>query len=138
MIDLRKKIYQLLTTDPDLEALAAPSELVVAQRSGLEETEPPKTRPFIIYNFGTTVPSGPSAVRAHNQYVQIWVHDTVGDYHRIDEMLGRIKVLMENAPAEEEFYEFRLLDLSPDLNDTGIDTNTRFAVFQAALSPGGL
>lgn len=138
MFDLRKKVYQLMVTDPVLQELSAPNELAVFQRSGNEQSEPPKTRPFVIYNLGITTPSGPSALRAHNRYVQVWVHDDPGDYHRIDQMLARIKEVFEAAPQEAEFYELRLVNDSPDLNDTGLDTIVKFAVFQAALSPGGI
>lgn len=138
MLDLRKKVFKLMAEDDELLAVVAPAELVVVQRSGFVDTAPTHVRPFIVYNFGISHPSGPSVLRAHNQYVQVWVHDRTGDYYRIDKMLDRIKVVLEAAEPEAEFYEFRMLDRSPDLSDTGLDTNVRYAVFQAAMSPGGL
>lgn len=70
--------------------------------------------------------------------MQVWIHDEPGDYHRIDQMLQRIKVVFEAAEAEDEFLELRQIDRSPDFNDLGLNTIVKYATFQAAVSPGGL
>lgn len=138
MFNLRKLVQSSLSSDSELQELAAPNELVVFQRTGLEETVPPKTRPFILHTLGMTTPSGIRAIRAHNQYLTIWVHDDTGDYFRIDSIHARVKLVLEGLEPREQFYEMRMLDRSPDLSDLGLDTNVRYATYLVALSPGGL
>jgi hypothetical protein len=129
--DLRAKVYSLLREDLELQDLIAKEWF---QRSSFFHEEPPKTRPFGIYELGTENPSGPTALRAKTAIVQVWVHDVMGDYGLIDDILARVKIVFEAAEHEGDFLELRYLGRSPDLEDLDLKTICRYVRFSATLT----
>jgi hypothetical protein len=132
--DLRLRITDLMIEDPKLDHLLHEQ---VYQRSGMLKEQPPKLRPFVVYHLGSEVPEGTMSSadqRPTRRNVQIWVHDILGDYARIDEILDRIRTVFEEAQPDGTLLELRFIERSIDLLDPEMHTITRFSRFQATLT----
>lgn len=121
-MDLRKLVVDRLGGDPQITAEVGDR---IIQRSGMQ-LEVPEVKPFIVYHFGVGRATGPSALHARMDVAHIWVHDEHGDYYRIDKVLDRVKIVLESTPAQENFFEARWLEKSPDLEDPEMKTITRY------------
>lgn len=120
----RSLVYAALTADAQLVA-AIPAERWLQQ--GAVDRAP--IRPFAIIAMQEV---GTTAVRSAQPRCMVWVHDDRGSFLRIDEILARVKVVLEGLEAEDSTD--RIVDVrwdgdSPDLVDPGYDTNTRNAQF---------
>lgn len=135
-MDLRKVVYQSLRADPELEALVGDR---IFQRSSLEEGVPPAQIPYIVYHFGESFGTGPTIIKARRQTVQVWVHDRTGDYFRIDEILDRVKKILEHVEEGDPdgFLGIRHLQYSPDLWDDLTKHIVRYGRFTATISEVG-
>jgi hypothetical protein len=136
MLDLRKVVFQALKGDPDLSELV---EDRIFQRSSLEEGVPPAQIPYIVYHFGESFGTGPTIIKAQRQTVQVWVHDRAGDYFRIDEILDRVKVVLEHIEEGDPdgFLGIRHLQTSPDLWDDLTKHIVRYGRYAATMSQSG-
>lgn len=134
MIDLRKIVFRALKADPELAELVG--DRIYQRGSTLEGIPPTDTVPYIVYNLGLSFPKGPSALRARTQSLQVWVHDEPGDYFRIDQILTRVKVVLESIDAGQEdgFLEIRFVEASQDLWDNLLKHLVRYSRHGATLT----
>lgn len=91
-------------------------------------------KPFIVLKFDRETPrrswrTGPTDVP-----IQIWVHDTPGDYERIDMVIRRIRAIYALLPNKVGFFESRYFSTSVDLQDPELGTIVKVATFQWTLS----
>jgi hypothetical protein len=135
-MDLRKVVFRALKADPELASLV---ENRIFQRSSMEEGVPPAQIPYIVYNFGESFTIGPSMLKAQRQTVMVWVHDKTGDYFRIDEILERVKVILEHIKEGDPdgFLGIRFLQTSPDLWDDLTKHIVRYGRYAATMSQVG-
>lgn len=136
MLDIRKVVFRALHDDPELAVLVGGR---IFQRSSMEEGIPPRQIPYIVYHMGESFGTGPSVIKAQRQTVQVWVHDRTGDYFRIDEVLDRVKMVLEHVPEGEPegFLGIRHLQYSPDLWDDLTKHIVRYGRFSATMSQFG-
>ena len=134
MIDLRKVIFGALKGDPELQALVG--DRIFQRGSTLDGVPPTEQVPYIVYNLGQAFNKGPSALRALSQGLQVWVHDEPGDYHRIDTILARVKVVLEGVEAGDPvgFLEIRHFETSMDLWDNLLKHLVRYSRLGATLT----
>ena len=133
--DLRALVAKRLISYPKLVALIP--EQAMYQRSGMLKEAPPTERPFLIYHFGTELTErGVESQdrRPTRRTVQVWVHDTIGDYYRIDQALDEVRDALVAAPSESSFLELRFIERSPDFLDPELHTITRWSRFTATLT----
>jgi hypothetical protein len=135
-MDLRKVVFRALKGDSELQSLIADR---IFQRSSLEEGVPPAQIPYIVYHFSESFGTGPSILKAQRQTVQVWVHDKTGDYFRIDEILGRVKIILEHIEEGDPagFLGIRQTGLSPDLWDNLTKHIVRYGRYAATMSEVG-
>lgn len=136
MLDLRKVVFRALKNDPSLNGLV---DGRIYQRSSMEEGVPPGQIPYVVYNLGESFILRPSVIKAQRQTVQVWVHDQTGDYYRIDQILDRVKFILEhiqegNPPG---FLGIRLLQHSPDLWDNLTKHIVRYGRYAVTMSQVG-
>lgn len=117
-MSLRQTLYDILIGSTELEALVGNR---IYQRSSLEGA--PRT-PFVVFHLSLTNPE--LTRNALSQSAAVWVHDTPGDYAKIDETLEVIRKLFMNTAPTGELLEIRWIESSEDLRDPAINTITRF------------
>jgi len=134
MVDLRKVIFRALKGDPELQSLVG--ERIFQRGSTLDGIPPTDEVPYIVYNLGQGFVKGPSALKARQQGLQVWVHDEPGDYFRIDEILTRVKEVLEevDAGAPIGFLEIRQFETSQDLWDNLLKHLVRYSRLGATLT----
>lgn len=123
---MRARVYQWLSNDPTLSAVVGNRVFPV----NMEDISP--TRPFIVYRISSATPR---IVPAKNQILQLWFHDDRGDYTRIDNLLERAKVVLENQ-SEPDIFGIEWLDDSEDLYDEVQNTINRYTRYQVVMSNG--
>lgn len=136
MVDLRMVVFRALKGDPELETLVGDR---IFQRSSMQEEIPPAEIPYIVYHLNESFGAGPSILKAQRQGVQVWVHDRTGDYFRIDQILARVKKILEHIPEGNPagFLGIRHLQFSPDLWDDLTKHIVRYGRFSATMSEVG-
>jgi len=136
MLDLRKVVFRALKEDPELDTFVHGR---IFQRSSMQEEIPPSEVPYIVYHMNESFGVGPSIIKAQRQTVQVWVHDKIGDYFQIDEILDRVKVVFEHLPEGDPagFLGIRHLQYSPDLWDDLVKHIVRYGRFTATMSQLG-
>jgi hypothetical protein len=127
---MRKWLYDLLNEDQELRDI---HEGRVFQGQSLKET--PK-KPFLVYRLGNDTSENLSeGTGPRRQFFQVYIHDQFSDYSRIDELVARVKYLLENSMSpEDNILQVRYLETSRDLDDQVHDTIFRYVRFQAVLS----
>lgn len=118
---MRAYIAGLLVADATLAAQGVVQAGVI---SG--DVDTPADRPFVQLRWGQATP-GLSTV--DNRVLVIWVHDTPGDYTRIDTIVRRIKEIFRGVSAQPHetgwITEIQWVTDSDDLTDDGHGTITR-------------
>lgn len=133
-MDLRKIVFQALMADTELQDMV---EGRIYQRGSTIDGIPPTTiTPYIVYNMGQGFPKGPSVLKARTQSLQVWVHDEPGDYYKIDQILARVKVVLEAVEAGEEvgFLDIRHVETSQDLWDNLLKHLIRYSRLGATVT----
>lgn len=94
-MDWRTWAFQQLTTDPAI--LADVPEASIYASSSL--TGAPSERPFIVVAFGTETPElhDGDVPSATSKRATIYVHDTPGDYLRIERVLANVRNLFAGS-----------------------------------------
>jgi hypothetical protein len=136
--DLRKIFIDALVADSvEMTALGLPPGEVI-QRSGFENEVPTKARPFAAYYLGAEVPAGSATkLRATRISLLVWVHDKPGDYFAMNEIMDRIRYVLENQDPADDFMELRWMERSQDLSDTDMGTICRWDRYEAQFTPRG-
>jgi hypothetical protein len=132
MVDLRKVVFRALKGDGELNELIQGR---IYQRSATVE-QPPGQVPYVVYFLGQIFNKGPSALRATTQGIQVWVHDEPGDYFTIDQILSRVKDVLEAVPEGNPvgFLGIRHAETSQDLWDDLLKHIVRFGRYDATLT----
>ena len=130
--DLRALVFGQLNSDPVLNGFWGNQ---LYQRSAMNYEQPPHARPFGVYYLDReNYVFNPTAVRARILTVQVWCHDEPGDYYRIDQVLDRVREVLEATPHQDDFLEIRLSFKSADLFDDLLKTIMRYSRFDAVLA----
>lgn len=137
---MRVWLHQRLVSDAALTALLytgadevpANAEDAVFESHSLENT--PDHKPFVVHDMGNdTSERLAEGHSAHRQFVTIYVHDDKeSDYTLIDQVIQRIKELLDNAPSSAGFgiIACHFLETSRDLEDDQMGTLVKYARFQ--------
>jgi hypothetical protein len=93
-------------------------------------------KPFLVYHLGNDTDEQLSEVSSpHRQFFQIYVHDVIGDYSQIDEIIKLVKDLLRaRSNAGARVIVTRYLETSQDLRDEVLDTIFRYMRFQLVMS----
>ncbi|PYS90478.1 MAG: hypothetical protein DMF62_04765 [Acidobacteria bacterium] len=124
---IRSWIYGKMTGHAPLTAYVGSR---IYESSRLQEVP---TKPYIMYKMFVIQPEmmGDDVPKVYTQSFQVFVHDVVGDFLRIDEIIGVLKNLFLNASDKAEGVEItRWIDSSEDFKDPDMGTNTRFIRFR--------
>ena len=134
MVDLRQVVFRALKEDPVIQSFV--SDRIFQRGSTLDGIPPTKVTPYIVYNLAQGFPKGPSSLRARMQNLQVWVHDEPGDYYKIDQILARVKLVLEGVNAGEQvgFLEIRHIETSQDLWDNLLKHLIRYSRLGATLT----
>lgn len=94
-------------------------------------------KPYLVYTMGNNTDeemSDPDSFRPARQFFQIFVHDEVGDYTRIDTIMGHLKNAFLSAPLSGDVCGVQYLEASRDLDDPTLESIMRYSRFQLAKS----
>lgn len=119
----REWLYSTLSTHVPLTAYVGDNIIQTGS-----ELEAPAHKPFLIYRLGVQSPSlrGDDATTKRIQPVQLFVHDTPGDYKRIDTILDILKSLLDTR-GDSSIICCTWLEASEDMRDDVFQTITRYA-----------
>lgn len=124
---MRKLVWTLLKDDTQLNSLG------IDEDSLLEESavDTPAMRPFAVTRWREDSPGiGPVSRRT----LTIWVHDTPGSYKRIDDVIRRVREVLEPVVAMQDpdggwLNQIEWRGNSEDLSDDVQGTVVRNATF---------
>ncbi len=137
MGDFRAIFVDAVINDPILNTLGLPPTEVFQRGSFVDEV-PTRHRPFAVFHLGTEVPVGStSALRATRVSLLVWIHDLAGDYFRINEVLDRMRYVVEAVRPFDDLLEIRWMERSQDLTDTDMSTICRWDRYEAQFTPRG-
>lgn len=130
----RVAFNQLIENDPTLQLLGLPVDGTFQANA----VDTPEIRPFVVIRWEERTRA--FGDRGFDQ-VTVWVHDTPGDYTRIDRMLARIKAVLDAAthvPGSDDriLTQVDWTGDSGDLYDDGWSTITKNAGFRVVSRPG--
>lgn len=125
---MRKPLFHLLTTDPELNTLGLSATNVFGAATAIS----PEMRPFAVLKYGLdTTAFGVTG----SQVVQFWVYDEGSSYTRINDCLDRVKQLISQTAdlviGDQRFAVADWNGLSEDMYDDIYKCITRYAVFTA-------
>lgn len=94
-------------------------------------------KPYIVYTMGNATDEGmddPDNFMPARQYFQIYIHDEVGDYSRIDQVVEELKKAFTTAMPEGNVCGIQYLETSRDLDDPTLESIMRYVRFQLATA----
>lgn len=120
---MRTWLYGLLESSNALDAYV---EDRIWQNTALEHV--PEIKPFVVYRFGarTSPMRGDDSVAIYTQSIQVFAHDTPGDYVRIEEILAVIHTIL--IPSTHPSVTW--LEDSEDLRDDDFGTILKWSRYQ--------
>lgn len=138
---MRPLLYDLLTTDPDLQSELGGGEgiltRVVPRRS---QENILVERPFLIFGLGNatsevladSTSDDPADKDAYRQFFQIWVHDDSESFSRIDDIIEMVirRLVGVSSPAYK-VITISFLETSSEFNNDTYNTLFRYIRFQA-------
>lgn len=103
------------------------------------DIDTPTARPFLQLRWGEGMPGVGEGARRHDKRsLTIWVHDTPGDYARIDSIIARLKVVLYGISAVTyaggAISVIDWISDSDDLSDDGHETISRNTTYFIAAS----
>jgi hypothetical protein len=126
-MSIRRWVYSTISNTTAVTSIV--STRVWAAPS-LQEIPKPGSHPFVVYKLGNSSDSdlGPEA-NQQQQWLEVWVHDSPGDYKRIDDVHSKIRVaLIAAVPSKTEgVTDCEWKEISRDLEDTEFRTWMRYA-----------
>lgn len=141
---MRALIYDLLTTDEDLQSDLGGAEGIldrVMPRRSRENILGP--RPFLIFGLGNSTGeqlADPTSVGvepekdAERQFFQVWVHDDSESFVRIDRMVDTVKKRLTGASsAPHGVLTIAYLETSQEFSNETYNTIFRYIRFQAIV-----
>ena len=116
-MNVRSWFFGLVDADATLDGLVGdriyPSNTVF--------TVPPT--PYMVYKVSSLTPRIATAL---NTQLQVWAHDEPGDYTTIDDILARVKEVLESQGNSGDFLSAEWLDGSEDGFDDATGTIMRY------------
>lgn len=131
---LRQYVYQLITGDDVLNGLGITTDSTFSTHT----VDTPQVRPLCILRWQATSPGIQSGDNSpiNQQVLQVWVHDELGSYVRIDRALRRVRTLLTSlvgvnvGEATEWLSAVKWEGDSDDLSDDTMRTTTKNAQFR--------
>lgn len=127
-MSIRTIILNHIKGDAPLLSLI-PAENIWSSGSLKDDNAPP--RPFIVIRYGPTAVGVGSVKRGS---VTFWVHDDLGDYSKINQVLERLYARLDQQVSLQdgsgnEVIQISWDNVSGDLSDPGFRTITRNTTF---------
>lgn len=94
-------------------------------------------KPFVVYTMGNNTDEGmsdPDTFMPSRQFFQVYVHDELGDYARLDDLIQVVKEVFLGPPYAIGVCGVQYLETSRDLTDDALKTSMRYVRFQLATS----
>ena len=94
-------------------------------------------KPFLIYTIGNNTDEGmadPDTYTPSRQFFQVYIHDAVGDYAQIDDLIKLVKTAFLTAALPDDVSGVQYLETSRDLDDPTLQTIMRYVRFQLAMA----
>lgn len=94
-------------------------------------------KPYIVYNLGNNTDEGMAdedSFRPNRQFLQVYIHDEVGDFSRIDDIVQALKEGFLTTPRTGDVCGVQYLETSTDLEDPTVESIFRYVRFQLALA----
>lgn len=94
-------------------------------------------KPYLVYTMGNNTDEGmsdPDSLQPTRQFFQVYIHDEVGDYTRIDSIVKELKLAFMAAETTGDVCGVTYLETSRDLDDNTLETIMRYMRFQLAKS----
>lgn len=94
-------------------------------------------KPFLIYTVGNNTDEGmsdPDTYQPSRQFFQVYIHDDVGDYAQIDDLVNIIRDAFLTASLPLNVSGIQYLETSRDLDDPTLQTIMRYMRFQLAMA----
>jgi hypothetical protein len=132
---MRAWLHSVIETDPVLAEPEAAGGLGVEGEvfAGHSLLDTPDHKPFVVHQMGNNTSERMSdEYSPQRQFVTIYVHDEGRSYIRIDRIIARLKVILDNAPgsAADGVMTAHYLETSQDLEDDQMGTIVKFIRFQ--------
>lgn len=129
---IREWLYQLLTEDAGIVALVADRTF-----QGGSLTTAQINTPFLVYRFGndTDEALGGGDIddpQPHRSFIEVYAHDSRGDYTTIDEVLDAVKAAfrVDDTHTDVGVMQVRYLETSRDQADQTLNTIFRYSRYQ--------
>jgi hypothetical protein len=127
---MRDAIFDLISNDNALIVLGIGFDSLY---SG--DVDTPIQRPYGVLRWGDT---SPGLAQVNERTLTVWIHDNPGDYRKIDDILARLRVLLEGISAYKTtrgwIAEIRWLTDSGDLSDDTTRTIARTSTYAIVAS----
>ncbi len=120
-----RAVYERLTNSPEFSALIPPDRVLAG--GGINVIPPPEHRPFIVLRFGAESPT--EVKPATDQSLEGWVHDDPGDFQRINEVLGVLKVVLQSMSGGD-IISVVWTGNSEGFPDDSLRTITRYGTYR--------
>lgn len=127
----RQFIYDVMTSPP----LAAFWGDRVFQQGSLLSAQ--TVKPYGVYTMGNNTDEGMADednFQPSRQFFQVFIHDEVGDYSRIDAIVAELKRAFLSALRTGDVCGVQYLETSRDLDDPTLESIMRYVRFQLAKS----
>lgn len=141
---MRALLYDLLTTDTDLQAELGGVEAIKARvMPRRSQGTINVAKPFIIFGLGNAsneylADSTADDAEAYRQFFQIWVHDEGSSFVKIDRLIDIVKQRLVGANSRLfKVTTIIWLETSQEFNNETYNTNFRYIRFQAIIAQGG-
>lgn len=128
----RAFVYDTLSTFPGLAPLV--QDRIFQQGSVLTAQT---VKPYLVFTMGNNTDEGYSdldSFRPARQFFQVFIHDEVGDYARIDEIVKQLKQAFLAAPVSGDVCGVQYLETSADHDDPTLASIMRYVRFQLAVA----
>ena len=128
----RQFVYNVMTGYAPLTALVGTR---VMQQGSLLSAQ--TVKPYLVYRMGNNTDEGmadPDSKRPGRQFFQVYIHDEVGDYTRIDDIVKHLKDAFLAAQPSGDVCGIQYLETSGDLDDPTLESIMRYARFQLATA----
>jgi hypothetical protein len=128
---MRALIFQTLSTDPALNALGINANTIHTNHNA----DTPNDTPFIVIRYLATPQAEFKDSPVISKPIQFWVHDTPGDYFRINQILKRLRVILSTLETQGDPDGGYITDVlwqgnSDDFYDDEAKTINRYAQYQ--------
>lgn len=128
----REFIYGTMANSPVINTLVG--ERIFQQGSLLTAQI---EKPYLVYTVGNNTDEGmsdPDSFQPARQFFQVYVHDEVGDYSRIDNIVMNLKLAFLTATLTDDVCGVQYLEASRDLDDPTTESIMRYVRFQLAMA----